>query len=453
MTTAAIYCRISRDAGTRLGVQRQEADCRALVERKGWTVGEVFVDNDVSASTGRRRPAYEAMLAAAKAGVVDAVVVWDLDRLVRRPAELEEFFTVCDAAGVHHLATVGGDVDLATGEGVMVARIKGAVAAEEVRKLGQRTKRKHRELAEKGLPAGSGRPFGYEPDLVTIRRPEADLIREAARRVLEGDSLRTIVRDWNDRQVATVRGGAWTMVVLRRILTAPRTAGQRAHKGVIVGPASWPGILTEQEAVRLRAVLLDPRRRMNGGARRYLLTGIATCGLCGARLVARPRADKRRCYVCATGPGFRGCGKIRVLAEPFEDHVAGWALERLAVPALLEAIAAEPEDDLVSSIEEEEAQMALLSHDFYVGRVISRGEFLAAREPLEARLAALRATLAQREARQVRATVDAQAAQVGWEAMTTDEKRAVLAAVVDELVVGPAVRGRNRYDRERVTIS
>ena len=86
MTRAAIYCRISDDReGGALGVKRQEDDCRALAERRGWPVAEVFVDNDVSAYNGHVRPAYRRMLDAMKAGEVDAVVVWHLDRLHRHP--------------------------------------------------------------------------------------------------------------------------------------------------------------------------------------------------------------------------------------------------------------------------------------------------------------------------------------------------------------------------------
>jgi DNA invertase Pin-like site-specific DNA recombinase len=47
---AAIYTRISADSnGDALGVQRQEADARRLCETRGWTVVEVFCDNDRSA--------------------------------------------------------------------------------------------------------------------------------------------------------------------------------------------------------------------------------------------------------------------------------------------------------------------------------------------------------------------------------------------------------------------
>lgn len=78
MKRAAVYCRTSRDAEQEgLGVARQEEDCRALVAREGWTLVEPpYVDNDISASTlsKKTRPAYEAMLAAARAGQVDVIV-------------------------------------------------------------------------------------------------------------------------------------------------------------------------------------------------------------------------------------------------------------------------------------------------------------------------------------------------------------------------------------------
>ncbi|MEV0583029.1 recombinase family protein [Nonomuraea sp. NPDC050310] len=54
---AAIYCRISQDReGAGLGVARQEADCRKLVELRGWNVAGVYPDNDVSAYSGSPAP-------------------------------------------------------------------------------------------------------------------------------------------------------------------------------------------------------------------------------------------------------------------------------------------------------------------------------------------------------------------------------------------------------------
>jgi DNA invertase Pin-like site-specific DNA recombinase len=73
---AAIYARISDDReGLALGVSRQVEDCRRLAAKRGWSVVEAYVDNDVSAWRGRARPEYRRMLEDVKAGTVDAVVV------------------------------------------------------------------------------------------------------------------------------------------------------------------------------------------------------------------------------------------------------------------------------------------------------------------------------------------------------------------------------------------
>lgn len=125
VNAAAIYARISSDQdGTGLGVQRQTEDCQALADCRGWTVAQVFTDNDISAYSGKRRPQYEAKCAAMREGRIDAVIVYHLDRLTRRPKELEEFVELCDRTGIGNLASVAGDVNIGTGDGLLIARIQ-----------------------------------------------------------------------------------------------------------------------------------------------------------------------------------------------------------------------------------------------------------------------------------------------------------------------------------------
>ncbi|WP_255499967.1 recombinase family protein [Actinotalea sp. JY-7885] len=62
-TAVAVYARISQDrSGEELGVRRQLADCRVEAQRRGWAVAEEYVDDDLSAYSGKKRPAYERML-------------------------------------------------------------------------------------------------------------------------------------------------------------------------------------------------------------------------------------------------------------------------------------------------------------------------------------------------------------------------------------------------------
>jgi len=160
--SAAIYARISSDAeGTGLGVARQLEDCRKLATDRGWPVGAEYVDNDVSAFSGKPRRQYAQMLADLASGARDAVIVYNLDRLHRRPVELEEFVTLCESVGVRDLATVTADIDLGNDDGLFMARIFAAFAAKESGRKSARIRRKMLQNAQAGLPHGSARPFGY----------------------------------------------------------------------------------------------------------------------------------------------------------------------------------------------------------------------------------------------------------------------------------------------------
>ncbi|MGV7904486.1 recombinase family protein, partial [Mycobacterium kansasii] len=79
----------SDPSGESLGVQRQLDDCRELARSRGWVIGQEYVDNDVSAYSGKSRPAYRRMFDDLRSGARDAVIVYNLDRLHRQPSELE----------------------------------------------------------------------------------------------------------------------------------------------------------------------------------------------------------------------------------------------------------------------------------------------------------------------------------------------------------------------------
>jgi site-specific DNA recombinase len=457
---AAIYCRISRDRyETTLGVQRQERLCRDLCERHGWSVIQVFTDNDVSATNARRkRPEYERMLVALQAGAFDVLVALDQDRLLRRPLELEHLLELTEEHDVRVIFSSGG-FDTATGEGVMHARIRAAVDAEEVAKLKTRVRRKAAELARAGKRAGgSPRPFGYNEDW-TIREDEATLVKEAAERVLVGETLGSIVKDWNSRGYRTSSGGAWYESAVKRRLVAPQVAGLREWEGEFY-EAEWDAILDRETWDRLRRILLDPSRRKNkeGNARKYLLTsGLARCGVCGANLVARPKADGRRCYVCATDQ--KGCGKIRQLAEPLEDLVRDAVFEAIDSPEVRRSLmlgdrdADTEERALRKELLTVEQDQAALGERFGEGR-ISLKAFEAAdsrlqkrRDDLERRLTGL--TRARTLVSLPSTRADAARA---WEEHDLGWRRALVSAVVDHVVVAPAVKGRNFFDPSRVRL-
>jgi DNA invertase Pin-like site-specific DNA recombinase len=459
MRKAGVYVRISEDReGAGLGVKRQEADCRALAAQVGWGVADVYVDNDLSAYSGKPRPAYRRLLEDLGAGRIDAVLAWHADRLHRAPAELEEFIRICDSRGVEVRTVKAGELDLGTASGRMVARILGDVARHESEHKSERIRRKHLELAEAGKVVGGGtRPFGFEADRLTVRESEAELIREAARRVLAGDSLRGICADWNRRAVVTSTGGPWRQQVLRRLLMSGRIAGWREHRGVLVAPAVWPAIVDRATVDRLRARLGDPSRRTAGPeARRYLLSGgLLRCGPCGRPLRARPRVDHMRRYVCPSGPGYGGCGGIAIVAEPLEDLVVERVLDVLDSPvveAQAQRLVEGTADVVVETLGADVRALEELALDYYRDRLISRDEYLVARASLEGRIESARRQLAESTGGRVLESVRG-VARTRWPEVGFDQRRAILAAMIESITIGAGRRGFNRFDPGRLAIA
>lgn len=456
----AIYARISSDPdATRAGVDRQVADCRTYCDARGWGIAEVFVDNDQSAYNSKTRPAYKKMLEGIKAAELDGVVVWHLDRLHRSPKELEEFFEACDAAGITELGTVFGDVDLATSDGRLVARIMGAVARQESDAKSRRLRAKHLELAKAGKLGGRGvRRYGYEADLVTLRVCEPNIIRDCAERVIAGESIRSLCKELNERGEQTASGNAkWAVNTLRRILVSARIAGLREHQGATY-PATWPAIVDIETHTLLRAPFCDPAlRRPQHPARTYFLTGVVASGRCGSRLTSR-RNTGARSYVCINEPGRAGCGRLGVRADPLEELVATQALDRLAEPKARRALSRTGETNqarkLAAQLMELEDQIDQLGREYAVERLWPKAEFARPRDELQTRAETIRSKLARVSGARVvvELPTDRRALDKVWAAADAEKRRSTVASVIDRVVVAPAKLGANRFDPGRVEI-
>lgn len=332
---ALIYTRISNDrAGAGLGVERQRKDCENLADALGWTVVETFADNDISAYSGKRRPGYEALLDALRGGRATAVLAWHTDRLHRSPAELEEFIAICERHAVTVRTVQAGPLDLATPAGQMTARIMGAVARHEIDHARRRMVNAHRQAAENGRAHGR-LVFGYAAERdsdgkITRRVPhpdEAPLVREAVERVLAGESLYAVRNDWTARGIRTRAGRPWSPQSFREMLQRPTYAALRVHNGETT-PGTWEPIITPDQHYRLVSLLTSATRTAHRGtAPRYLLSGIARCGVCGEPLW--------RLKGKTTGIGVYQCTARRCISRKIEpvdrlvaEAVVRWAEQR-----------------------------------------------------------------------------------------------------------------------------
>ncbi len=290
---AAVYLRISNDpTGQEAGVTRQREDCTELAAKLGVEVVTAYEDNDISAYSGTRRPGFEDLLTAIGRGEIDTLLCWHTDRLYRSLKDLERLIDIAESRGVVIRTVNGGDLDLSTATGKMLARILGSVARAESEHKAERQRRANAQRAQDGSWWSSRRCFGYT-DGGEIDVAEAALVRQAAADALAGMSLRQIARKWNAVGVTSVRGAAWNTSRLKRLLVNPRYAGIRTYNGRETGAGKWAAILDADTHRGLVSVLRDPTR---GGAvsyeRKYIGSYRYICGRCGAKMAHTVSAHK-----------------------------------------------------------------------------------------------------------------------------------------------------------------
>lgn len=366
MTRAALYLRQSMDRdGRSEGIDRQRARCRELVERRGWTIVGEYVDNDVSASKPRGKgTAWHRLIEDSKAGRVDVVVAVDQDRILRG---IRDLVALMDVGA--KITTVDGEIDLATADGEFRATLAAGLARFEVQRKSERQKRANAHRRERLLPAGGRRAFGYTrlkagaaadwPKRVAADgrewpdyghepfEPEATAVRRGYAMLLAGATLRSIARAWNADGLTTTVGHPFEAYSVRNVLANPRNAGlvapprsstdggQSAQQNLRLSDlpvGSWEPLVTPETWAAARDLLADPVRRSNPGALpKSLLSGIGTCGVCGAPMKAGVVRDIRS-YRCSETPHL---SRKRDDADHFITHVV---LDRLSRPDAAEIL-------------------------------------------------------------------------------------------------------------------
>ena len=331
-TTTALYVRISRDTeGHGLGVARQESACRELATQRGWEPVRVYEDNDVSAYSGKRRPAYTRLLDDMRGGRVRRVVTWRLDRLHRDVPELLGFMDLARLTGCEVVAVLGGALDVATASAssapLCTARSRNSSPRRSPSGCAPSCSRTPRPGSTTAVPARTGgrRTGGRR---TRTRRH----VRLAARLMLGGNSMKAVARALNEAGSRNTMGTEWSDVTVRAMVLRARNAGLRTHHGAVLDGVigTWEAILDRDTWDRVRVLLTDPARRTTPGAggRTHLLSGIARCGICGGPL----RATKGKPYKGMSATIYRctptGC--VSRNQERMDDLACNLVCARLA---------------------------------------------------------------------------------------------------------------------------
>jgi site-specific DNA recombinase len=463
---ALIYARLSEDrepgsepaGGVATSVDRQVADCLKWCELHGHRVAGIYRDEGISGFSGARRPEFERLLADARNGVGRLIVCWRLDRLSRNRPDFTRVLDLCDAGGVQ-LASVTESLDSSTPTGEAMRDIIAIFARMESRNISVRVARAREEAARAGRPVpGGARPYGYAADKVTIIPAEVDVLREAARRVIRGESLRSIAREFNARGLRPVQAAKFSAGNLGKLLVNPRYISRAVYRGVEVGDGQWPPILDVATHEALKAALSDPTRRSQAGRPpvHLLVGGILRCAVDGAALGARAPDKSGRRYGCEGGDREGGRVHLVVAAGPLEAFVTDAVLHALDGPKLGEFLKLRTKNgdrELADQLVKDERRLPELAK-MYARDEIGKPEWLAVRDELLRRIRSARERLARRAEAAILAEVGPEpgALAAAWQRWTLEQRRDVLRLVLEAVIVSPASRRGPGFDESRVEL-
>lgn len=428
---------------------RQEPDCRALAERLGWDVAKVYVEAATSAYKRKRvigpdgrsvlrttRPGLREALDDLEAGVITGLLVPDLDRYARDPRDLEDLIDVAEATG-HPVRAVTGNLRLDTDADVTNARIQVAINNKSSRDTARRVARAARQRAEDGRPHGGQVLFGLDTD------EHAEWIREAVRRILNGETVYGICVDWNRKGRTTGKGskGWWHVPTLQRILTNPGLIGMRRYKSEVF-PSQHPGIVDREDWERVCAVVNDPSKpAKRGRPEKYTMSGLVFCALCENRMnTASERGVKS--FECITQRG--GCGRVSIGMETLEHYVTALFFASLDERRMADR-ATPPRDhreaELRTAIDRDRQALDSLAEEKDDG-LINEGEYRKRRARITERLDRAEAQRAAILSRAARASLPgSNVLRKRWPDMDNEQRRTAFKTIIDKVMITTHPRG------------
>lgn len=287
----ALYVRVSTAEQAKEGysIDEQTARLKKYCEAHGRTDYVVYTDAGMSGAN-MQRAGLEALLADVRAGKVDRVVVYKLDRLSR--SQKDALYLIEDAfmANGVDFESMTERFDTGTSFGRAMVGILAVFAQLEREQIKERMKLGREGRAKSGKYHCSGRkPTGYDikDGALYINEYEALQIREAFERYAGGESLRAIVRDFIQKGYTT-KNGSWSDGLLYNILVNPLYTGRINSNGMTYAGIHEPIVSDAlfNQVQKQRRGTNKSKKGESWAANNMLLGGRVWCKRCGARYCA-----------------------------------------------------------------------------------------------------------------------------------------------------------------------
>jgi site-specific DNA recombinase len=311
----AIYSRVStaEQADSNTSLDFQNGQLTNYCHLQGWEIFQNYVDPGFTGKDGNR-PALKRMLADAKLGLFNRVLVIKLDRLSRNLRLLLEIEETLKQSGVS-VASIKESIDTSVAIGRTVFQVLGLVSEWERDNIIERTKAGRLQRYKEGKWAGGPVPFGYDYDRETkklvINANEAIIVKRIFNEYINGGTLNGVASSLQRDHIPprSTHSMGWRLNAVHNILLNPIYKGNQ-----IVNRHCHIADIKKVDMTKAIEIAVPPivsndlwqkaQNRLstnvhNKPAKRgeYLLQGLITCGLCGYVFKSDKNKDKRF-YMC-----------------------------------------------------------------------------------------------------------------------------------------------------------
>lgn len=333
--TAGIYIRVSTDDQAREGFSlgEQEEKLQALCKYKDYEIFKIYKDAGISAKDMEHRPAFQEMLSDMRAGKINYIVAYKLDRVTRSVRDLEVLISDLEKHNCY-LVCDRDDVNTSTANGRFFVRMLTVLSQLEIEIVSERTKFGLTGAIKSGhIPNRC--PLGYkrENKKMVIDETTKDIIIRIFNMYLEGKSYQQIANILNEERVPTTTKSKWRDTTIEKMINNRlyvgdyeryKRIGKEQGKDTIIYKDVVEPIITRKMFDEVQAQK-EKNQRAYCRDRIYMFMQKLLCPHCGKLMTCKGTGGEKKKYI------YYHCSNCRLYLR--EDLI-----EKITMPMIMDLI-------------------------------------------------------------------------------------------------------------------
>ncbi|WP_338631020.1 recombinase family protein [Clostridium baratii] len=431
----AIYARVStvEQAEEGYSIDEQDRLLREYCEKQEWEIYRTYSDRGISGKDIKHRPELKQMLKDSEENKFDMVLVWKINRLSRKLADILKMVEIFEKNNVT-FKSYSEPFETNTPAGKMQFQMMALIGEFERGTIAQNVKMGMLARAREGKWCGN-RVLGYDivpvegslnkkrkETRLVINEKEAESIRLIFNEYSNGKGYKAITSKLNRLGYKTKKGNNFSVGSIRDILTNPVYIGkvrynvrqdwsEKRRKNINPNPIIVDGIHEPIISIEIWDKVQKIMESKKGKPKRiydgeYPLTGILKCPVCGAGMVIMRTTNKlvdgtkKRIayYACGNwkNKGTAVCNSNAIRVDKANEYVFGKISELLSNEKMIKAIVnninktrrnnVEPSKERLEKIDKEIQKLKNKKHkllEAYEDDILSKKEFQDRKQELD----------------------------------------------------------------------